>query len=385
MGSPAIFCNSTTDPWPSCSSSLISIRHRPSSTVSVSGMSRIKSRSKPALPPPVFCSSLKSGSLTSARGAACLDFSISSLTSSQPISPSCAGGAPPVSLLISCIKLSTSFCSIVPSLFSLNRSRNLDRAVAFVYTREGGEFLDAFDEDVERVDAVAVEHDDVSLLEVDDLLAAHLGAPQLHDELHPRGHEPFLEPVGPLAVHLQRVALEARLQLLAHGLQHRVGDADGNDARGEFHLDLEVDDDDDVGERHDVGELGIDLGALVADLDIENGLPGLLEIGKRAEHGSLDEAVFNSGKLAAFDLEARLPRSAEEDVHQRKNHLRLDDEDGAAPKRLHPEDVKARRDGKGFQKLAEFHHLDGQRAHPDHPAQKRRQAQPVQAGESLRH
>src|SRR5512137_666509 len=350
MGSPAIFCNSTTDPWPSCSSSL------------------------------------KSGSLTSARGAACLDFSISSLTSSQPISPSCAGGpALPVSLLISCIKLSTSFCSIVPSLFSLNRSRNLDRAVAFVYTREGGEFLDAFDEDVERVDAVAVEHDDVSLLEVDDLLAAHLGAPQLHDELHPRGHEPVLEPVGPLAVHLQGVALEARLQLLAHGFQHRVGDADGNDARGEFHLDLEVDDDDDVGERYDVGELGIDLGALVADLHIEDRLPCLLEIGERAEHGTLDEAVFNGGKLPALDLEARLSRAAEENVHQRKDHLRLDDEDAAAPKRIHPEDVKARRDGKGFQKLAELHHLDGQRAHPDDPAQKRRQAQPVQAGESLRH
>ena len=158
----------------------------------------------------------------------------------------------------------------------------------------------------------------------------------------------------------------------------------GNDARGEFHLDLEVHDDDDVGERDDVGELGVDLGALMADLHLEDRLPGLLEIGERAEHDALDEAVFDGGKLAALDLEARLSRAAEENVHQRKDHLRLDDEDGAAPERLHPEDVKARRDGKGLQKLAELHHLDGQRAHPDNPAQKRRKAQPEQAGEFLR-
>src|SRR5512136_2843021 len=227
MGSPAIFCNSTTEPWPSCSSSLISIRHRPSSTVSVSGMSRMKSRSKPAFPLPVFCSSLKSGSLTSARGAACLDFSISSLTSSQPISPSCEGGAAlPASLLISCIKLSTSFCSIVPSLFSLYHSRNLDRTAALEHTREGGKLLDSFHVDIEGVDAIAVKHDDIALFEVDDLLGIHLGAAQLHDEFDPRGHEPVPEPVCPLAIHFQRIALEARLQFLPHRLQHRVGDAD---------------------------------------------------------------------------------------------------------------------------------------------------------------
>jgi hypothetical protein len=39
---------------------------------------------------------------------------------------------------------------------------------------------------------------------------------------------------------------------------------------------------------------------------------------------------------------------------------------------------------KGLQEFAELHHLNGQRAHPDNPAQKRRKAKPEQAGEFLR-
>ena len=131
------------------------------------------------------------------------------------------------------------------------------------------------------------------------------------------------------------------IELLAQRLDHRVGHAHLEVAGQVAHFQMEGGVDDDlVGRVGDVGELGLDLGTQVADLQRVHRLPGVL-VGVDGElEQALDNALFGIGEFAPLGLGDETAVTAEQVVHHHEHQAGREHHQPGAAQRLHGDQVQ---------------------------------------------
>jgi hypothetical protein len=145
---------------------------------------------------------------------------------------------------------------------------------------------------------------------------------------------------------------------------------------------LEAGDHDDFRRADDVGEVRIDFGVDVFDVQALHVRPGFLEIGEHVLEQHVNDPLLGRGELAAFDL--RVTAVAAEEVVDRGEHqFRIEHDQAGATQRHDLHQVQIGRHMQRVHILAELQHLH--RRHRDfrRPAQQVEQADAEQAREPL--
>src|SRR6185312_162521 len=227
---------------------------------------------------------------------------------------------------------------------------------------------------------VAGEH--VSRLKIQELCERQRGAAEDRRELDFRILHLFAQAVHPALVLLDPIAGDPGIEYLAHRLDHGVGHGHVQVAPRAIQLDVEGGDDHDLRRRDDVGEVRVDLGVEVLELDGSDVRPGLAQVGEYAAQHDMNDALLGRGELAPLDLGVPA-RAAEEVVHHGEHHLRVEHDEGGTAERIDLHEIETGRHVQGVHVLAEF--LDLDRAHRDlrRAAQQVVEAHAVQAGEAL--
>src|SRR3984885_4485042 len=112
-------------------------------------------------------------------------------------------------------------------------------------------------------------------------------------------------------------------------------------AASAFQIDLERANDHNLGRTDNVGEVRIDLGIQVLEIDGRNDLPGFRNIGKRLTQYHLDNAAFGHGKFAPFDL-GIAASAAKKIVNDGKHQLGIEHQQCRSAQRIELDQIQAR-------------------------------------------
>ncbi len=147
-------------------------------------------------------------------------------------------------------------------------------------------------------------------------------------------------------------------------------------------LDVEAGDHDDFRRAHDVGEVRIDFGVDVLDVQALHVRPGFLEVGEHMLEQHVNDPLLGRGELAAFDLRVTAI-AAEEVVDGGEHQLRIEHDQAGATQRHDLHQVQIGRHVQRVHVLAELEHLHRRDRDFRRPAQQVEQADTEQAREPL--
>src|SRR5262249_3789427 len=144
----------------------------------------------------------------------------------------------------------------------------------------------------------------------------------------------FLQRQSPPLIVLDAVAGHACIEQLAHGFDHRIRHGDVHIAPAPVEFDVEAGHHDDLGRADDVGEVGIDLGVHIFDIEPCDVRPRLLEAGKHVLEQHVNHTGFGRGEFATLDFgEAAV--AAEEVVDDGEHELRIQHDQASTAQRQH--------------------------------------------------
>src|SRR5690606_1582017 len=210
---------------------------------------------------------------------------------------------------------------------------------------------------VQRRPAIEVDRDDVSQLEVDELLHGDASAAEHRRKFHLGILDFVLERLQPALIVLDPIARDTRVQQLTKRLDHRVRHRDMKIPAAAVELDVKARHDHDLGRAHDVCEVRVDLRVDVFDVETRDRRPGFFRVREDVLQQEIDDARLGYGELASLDLR-EAPVAAEEIVDDGKDELRIEHDERRTAMRHNSYEMQTGRDVQSLHVLAELEHLD---------------------------